>query len=62
MEQYLTTGRFPPSESGKKAYVETEVRTKWPWEFTQTYLVLAVVGLIINILNKMWLQVTGVFR
>ena len=62
MEQYLTTGRFPPSENNKKGYIETEVRTKYPWEFIQVYVVLGIVAMVWNVINKMWHQlVSSVF-
>jgi lysocardiolipin and lysophospholipid acyltransferase len=62
MEQYLSTGRFPPCEFGKKEYIETEVRTRYPWELLQVFAVLGSVGLIWNILRGVWyrmLETTG---
>lgn len=68
MEQYVSTGRFPPSPSaaaevagtgGKEGFVETEVRTKYPWEFLEVYTVLGVVGLLVNVATKMWRQLVS---
>lgn len=66
MEQYLTTGRFPPSPGsavveGKEGFVETEVRTRYPWEFLQIFVVLGVFGLVWNLLARVWAKVTGIF-
>lgn len=38
MEQYLTTGRFPPNPNSDK-FIETEVRTQYTGEFLQMFLV-----------------------
>lgn len=75
MEEYMSTGRFPASpraivnaegvreEDAKKgAYIETEVRTRYPFEFVQIFVVLGVFGLVWNVLGKMWANVAGVFR
>ncbi|KAL2891106.1 putative acyltransferase [Ceratocystis lukuohia] len=40
METYLATGRFPTSDLAKKDYIETAVRTKYPFEFIEVYNVL----------------------
>ncbi|KAL2261673.1 hypothetical protein VTK26DRAFT_3635 [Humicola hyalothermophila] len=57
MEQYVTTGRFPasPAEAvtkGQEPFLETEVRTRYPFEFLQIYSVLGAFGLIVTILLK----------
>ena len=58
MEAYLSTGRFPSSptatEKGQDTYIETEVKTRYPFEFLQVYSVTALVGLLVNIVTKMW--------
>jgi len=54
MEEYLTTGRFPPLEGCKKDYVETAVRPKYPWEFLQIFAVLIGLWVVRNVLIKMW--------
>lgn len=63
MEQYLSTGRFPASPAtadsssnnkGHEGFIETEVRTRYPWEFLQIYSVLGVFGLAVNMVLKMW--------
>jgi lysocardiolipin and lysophospholipid acyltransferase len=67
MEQYMSTGRFPPlqNEGSALAFVETEVRTKYWWEFLQMYVVLGVFGLIWNMAERMfapvlsWLKHSG---
>ncbi|TPX12893.1 uncharacterized protein E0L32_006773 [Thyridium curvatum] len=72
MEEYLATGRFPASpeaivdskglQGRTGAYVETEVRTRYPFEFVQIFVVLGVFGLVWNVLGKMWANTVGVFR
>ncbi len=60
MEQYLATGRFPATpgavtvngESGK--FIETEVRTKYWFEFLQIFVIIGVFGLAGNVLAKIW--------
>ncbi|AEO63176.1 uncharacterized protein THITE_2108080 [Thermothielavioides terrestris NRRL 8126] len=66
MEQYLSTGRFPPSPAeavttGNKGFIETEVRTRYPWEFLQIYSVLGAFALVTNLLLKTWNRVLSVF-
>ncbi|KAH8909173.1 acyltransferase-domain-containing protein [Coniochaeta sp. PMI_546] len=65
MEQYVSTGRFPasPGEAvtrGKEGFVETEVRTRYPWEFLQIYTVLGVVGLLVYVAYKLWALIASV--
>lgn len=47
MEQYLSTGRLPASphatEDGQPEYIETEVRTRYPWEILKIFSVLSTV-------------------
>lgn len=66
MEQYVSTGRFPasPGEAvagtdGKEGFVETEVRTRYPWEFIQIFTVLGVVALLVNVLFKVWARMVS---
>lgn len=65
LEQYLTTGRFPPSpvpekQSPKSAgavsrdYVETEVRTRYWWEWVQIFVVVGAFGLVGNVVARIW--------
>lgn len=66
MEQYITTGRFPasPAETltkGQEAFLETEVRTRYPFEFLQIFTVLGAFGLVVNILLKWWNKFSSVF-
>lgn len=66
MEQYVSTGRFPASPAdavtkGQSPYLETEVRTRYPWEFLQIYSVLGAFTLIVNFLLKTWSRFLSVF-
>ena len=66
MEQYVTTGRFPPSPAdavtkGQEPFLETEVRTRYPWEFLQIFSVLGAFGLLVNFLLKTWNRFLSVF-
>ncbi|AEO56704.1 hypothetical protein MYCTH_2301905 [Thermothelomyces thermophilus ATCC 42464] len=66
MEQYISTGRFPPNPAdavsrGLEPFLETEVRTRYPWEFLQIYSVLGAFGLIVNFLLKVWGRFLSVF-
>jgi len=63
MDQYIATGRFPPSPSeavtkGHQGFLETEVRARSRFEFLQIFIVLGVVGLLQNVLSKMWHRLT----
>jgi hypothetical protein len=58
IEQYVSTGRFPPSPDkavpgARDGFLETEVRTRYPWEFLQIFSALGAFGLGVNILLKM---------
>ena len=71
MEQYLTTGRFPPNpiegtdsdglttKGTQEGFVETEVRTRFWWEFVQIFVVLGIFGLLGNALFKAWTNFTS---
>jgi lysocardiolipin and lysophospholipid acyltransferase len=72
MEQYMATGRFPSSEfsaeqeavdpaSAKKGFVETEVRTRWPWEFLQAFVVLGTVLYVLAVVSRVWTGLTETF-
>ncbi|KXX81458.1 putative acyltransferase CST26 [Madurella mycetomatis] len=59
MEQYISTGRFPASPSqvltkGQEGFLETEVRTRYWFEFLQIFTVLGAFGLLINAVLKLW--------
>lgn len=65
MEEYISTGRFPPSPSeavakgsGAEGFIETEVKTKYWWEFVQIFSILGVAGLLVNIVLKMWARLS----
>lgn len=50
MDQYLSTGRLPPSPSTKEVeqpeYIETEVRTQFPWEILRVFTVPGTLWLL----------------
>ncbi|KAM4064507.1 acyltransferase domain-containing protein [Hirsutella rhossiliensis] len=46
MEEYLTTGRFPAMAGSDTDYVETAVRTRYPWEILQVFTMTGIVFLI----------------
>jgi len=64
LEQYLQTGRFPaddseddtPNGSTKSAknqkYIETSIRAKYPFEFLQLYVPIALLWLIIRLIKQ----------
>lgn len=59
MEQYIATGRFPPSPAhavtkGQAPYLETKVRTRYWFEFLQIFSVLGAFALVTNFLLKSW--------
>lgn len=58
MEEYMTTGRFPRMEGGKVDYIETEVKTRQPWEILQLFAVIGTVGLIWHNVKKTFATMT----
>lgn len=66
METYASTGRFPrmavasdQAESGKTLdFIETEVRTKYWWEFLRIFVVVGIFGLLGNIVTKLWYRLS----
>ncbi|RYP93585.1 hypothetical protein DL770_000327 [Monosporascus sp. CRB-9-2] len=54
MEQYVSTGRFPANGAGAKTegYIETEVRTRYWWEFLKIFTMLGAFGLTFNVMLK----------
>ncbi|KAI1396840.1 acyltransferase-domain-containing protein [Hypoxylon fuscum] len=48
LEQYVSTGRFPANGAGIKGHIETEVRTRYWWEFAKIFVMLGAFGLILN--------------
>lgn len=61
LETYKTTGRFPPhvaapGQAKAKAndYIETEVRTKFWFEFLRIFVVVGIFALLGNIVAKVW--------
>ncbi len=66
LEQYITTGRFPPSPAealtkGQEPFLETEVRTRYPWEFVQIFSVVGAFALVVNLLLKTWTRFASIF-
>lgn len=69
METYKATGRFPPNVAASHddpskleamEYIETEVRTKYWWEFLRIFVVVGVFALLGNIITKIWHRITHV--
>ena len=66
MEQYVATGRFPESrdlessdmnpdvKGQRRGFIETEVRQAHWWDFLQIFSLLAVLGLVANLLARAW--------
>lgn len=55
LEQYVSTGRFPANGAGIKGHIETEVRTRYPWEFLKIFVMLGSFGLTFRlILQALW--------
>lgn len=53
MEEYLNKGRFPALAGAEVDYIETEVRTKYPWEILQVFSVLGICGLMWHNVRKL---------
>jgi lysocardiolipin and lysophospholipid acyltransferase len=62
MEEYMTTGRFPRMEGGKVDYIETEVKTRQPWEILQLFTVVGTAALIWHNIKKSFTTMTTVFQ
>ncbi|KAI9155103.1 putative acyltransferase [Paramyrothecium foliicola] len=52
MEQYMTTGRFPALAGSEVEFVETAVRTRYPWEILQVFTVVGICALVWNNILK----------
>ncbi len=66
MEQYISTGRFPASPAdaltkGQEPFLETEVRTRYPWEFLQIFSVVGSFSLLVKIFLKTWARFVSLF-
>lgn len=46
LEEYLSSGRFPAMTGSETDYVETAVRTRYPWEILQVFTVTGIVFLV----------------
>ncbi|PSR82649.1 acyltransferase-domain-containing protein [Coniella lustricola] len=69
METYVKTGRFPPMSAGPEQaktdaidYIETEVRTKYWWEFLRIFVVVGIFGLLGNIVLRIWHTSSRILR
>ncbi len=62
MEEYLTTGRFPRMAGSKIDYIETEVKTRKPWEILQICAVVGTAALIWHNIKKSFSTVSSAFR
>jgi lysocardiolipin and lysophospholipid acyltransferase len=67
LEGYLQTGRFPANDGEDEApngtifkkaecegYIETEIRTKSPFEFLRIYVPMTALYLIIRLISQFW--------
>ena len=54
LEEYYTTGRFPPSENDKKGYIETEVKARSLLELLQIFVVVGVVAYLYTGVKRIW--------
>ncbi|KAK4181531.1 acyltransferase-domain-containing protein [Triangularia setosa] len=59
MEQYISTGRFPASpptaaNKNQEGFLETEVRTRYKFEFLQIFSVVGIVALLINLVLRLY--------
>lgn len=64
MEEYLNKGRFPALPGAEAEYIETEVRTRYPWEILQILTVVGITGLLWHNVRKLLQTVStkvGVF-
>lgn len=61
MEEYLTTGRFPPMAGSKLDHIETEVKTRQPWEILQVFAVMGTVGLVWYNIQKSFVAAKSLF-
>ncbi|KAH6655179.1 acyltransferase-domain-containing protein [Truncatella angustata] len=59
MEQYISTGRFPANGAGIKGHIETQVRTKYWWEFLKIFVALGAFGLIFRIILQTLYHIRG---
>ncbi|KYK57147.1 1-acylglycerol-3-phosphate acyltransferase [Drechmeria coniospora] len=62
MEKYLTTERFPAMAGAKQPFIETTVRTKYPWEILQVFTVVGICGLLWNSMRKLATAVAKVSK
>lgn len=52
MEAYVSTGRFPAMVDANVDHIETEIRTRQPWEILQVFSVIGTVALIWHNVKK----------
>ncbi|OAA78539.1 Phospholipid/glycerol acyltransferase [Akanthomyces lecanii RCEF 1005] len=57
MEIFMKKGRFPPMTGSATPYVETEVRTRSPFEILQIFAVVGIAALMWNNVQKLYTAV-----
>lgn len=62
MEIFMKEGRFPAMPNSATPYIETEVRTRSPFEILQVFAVVGITGLMWNNVQKLYAAVTKMFR
>ncbi|KAM3475309.1 hypothetical protein MY5147_003798 [Beauveria neobassiana] len=62
MEIYLKEGRFPSITDSATPYVETEVRTRSPFEIFQVFSVVGIIWLMWNNVRKLYAVLTQMFE
>lgn len=61
MEIFMKEGRFPPMTGSATPYVETEVRTRSPFEILQIFSVVGIAALMWNNVQKLYTAVNKMF-
>lgn len=61
VEDYLQTGRFPAMAGAKIDFVQTEVRTRYPWEVLQVFTVVGILALVWNNVRKAYIAAATLF-
>lgn len=65
MEQYISTGRFPATpataaNAGQEGFLETEVKTRYRFEFLQIFTVVGLVSLLWRIIMRLFGRVASI--
>ncbi len=61
MEIFMKEGRFPPMSDSVTPYVETEVKTRSPFEIFQIFAVVGITALMWNNVQKLYTTATKMF-